>query len=259
MKKLHVEHANTPLKREQGLMGRKRMGKNNGMLFSFPHSKRLSFWMQNTYLPLEIAFINDNGVITEIKEMVPLSTSAIVSKDNCRYALEVNRGWFDNNNITEGCSVSGIGVGSNSRTNKTAQMTPPATQDQFPVEPGLDVQNPPYPQGVPQQEPSNPDVLLDKTHKEMLEEAHVNGHDLIILYEKSDGYALPPKSISPPFLFVPNAEGQADAVVKAWDNQDASWKSFLVDNIIDLQPQYPIEKNQENIIPEQENQTQVLN
>ena len=48
MKNLYIEVADSPEKREKGLMNRKRLAKNNGMIFSFPHAQRLSFWMKNT-------------------------------------------------------------------------------------------------------------------------------------------------------------------------------------------------------------------
>ena len=100
MKRLFVELANTHLSREQGLMGRKKLANNHGMLFDFPHQTRLSFYMRNTYIPLDIAFINEDGVVTEIRSMIPLNTNPIVSKEKCKYALEVNKGWFVKNNVT---------------------------------------------------------------------------------------------------------------------------------------------------------------
>lgn len=250
MKKLYIELANTPIKREMGLMGRKKMGKNQGMLFDFPSSRRLSFWMHNTYLPLEIAFINEDGIITEIKEMIPMSTRPVTSSNNCKYALEVNKGWFDNNNISVGASVAGIAINPNQDNRRLAQMTPQIPEEAFPVEPGAEM--PMDPSGAPQQEPLSPDVMLEKSHKEILEDAELKGKDLIIIYVTKEGYALPPKSISPPFVFESNAEGESEAIVKAWDNQDASWKSFLIDNIIDLEEKEPAEEIEENMIQEQE-------
>lgn len=251
MKKLYVEVAKTPIQRERGLMGRKRLGKNQGMLFDFSSSQKLSFWMRNTYVPLDIAFIDNEGVIQEIKEMIPLSTRPVTSNNQCRYALEVNRGWFDNNNIRAGASVAGVGIQLNQDNCRTAQMTPQVPEEEFPVEPGLD-ESEALPQEAPQQDPISPDVVLDKTRKEILEEADAQGKDLIIMYVTKEGFSLPPKIISPPFTFEESAEGESSAVVKGWDNQDASWKSFLIDNIIDLQEKEPPEENQENVIREQD-------
>ena len=80
------------------------------------------------------------------------------------------------------------------------------------------------------------------------------------MYIKEDGHANGPVSISPPFTYEENAEGQSEAIVKAWDNQDASWKSYLIDNIISLDeenppenpPPEPPQESEENIIPEQD-------
>jgi uncharacterized membrane protein (UPF0127 family) len=94
MKKLKIELADTPSKRELGLMGRKKLAQNNGMLFKFPESNVLSFWMKNTYIPLDIAFLDDNGRIVQIESMNPLSTRTTSAKQPCRYALEVNKDWF---------------------------------------------------------------------------------------------------------------------------------------------------------------------
>ena len=247
MKKLYVELANTPLKRERGLMGRKKMGKNQGMLFDFPYTRRLSFWMSNTYLPLDIAFISEDGFVTEIQELIPMSTRGVTSNLDCKYALEVNRGWFKDNNISEGSLISGVGIKDKLNHCKIAQMTPQPQEEVLPADPGLV----PMQEAI-QQEPFSPDVILDKTHKEVLEEAELKGKDLIIMYMTKGGVTLPPKVISPPFDFEEDEDGRSDAIVKAWDNQDASWKSFLIDNIIDLNEKEPPEQKNENLIQEKD-------
>jgi len=249
MKRLYVEQANTPLKREQGLMGRKKMGQNHGMLFDFHSPRRLSFWMRNTYIPLDIAFLDNEGVIEEIKEMTPMSTRPVTSHNRCRYALEVNRGWFRDNNITEGSSISGVGIQFKNNTHKVAQMTP-MPMDSPPVEPGL--QPPLDTQMAPQQESFNPTVVLDRTYREMLEDANAKGKDLIMMYRIKERLGKPPltigpKVISPPFIFGPNAEGESNAIVKAWDSQDAGWKDFLIDNILDLEEKEPPQESEEKV------------
>jgi uncharacterized membrane protein (UPF0127 family) len=89
-----TEVARTPLEKEKGLMFRKILGENEGMLFFYEADQRLSFWMRNTYLPLSIAFISADGVITQIEDMRPLDETTIVSIRSVRYALEANRGAF---------------------------------------------------------------------------------------------------------------------------------------------------------------------
>jgi uncharacterized membrane protein (UPF0127 family) len=103
---LQVEIADTEALRMKGLMDRKKLPWNRGMLFVFDKPARQNFWMKNTFIPLSIAYIGTNGVINEIYDMKPLDTSVIYpSTLPAHYALEVNRGWFEKNNITRGCSV----------------------------------------------------------------------------------------------------------------------------------------------------------
>lgn len=110
MNRLKVEIADTNLKREYGLMDRKSLIANGGMLFKFPYVHYPSFWMKSTYIPLDIAFIDDNGKVLQIEEMYPLSTRAIRSEYMCKTALEVNHGYFKKNNITVGSYIIGEGL-----------------------------------------------------------------------------------------------------------------------------------------------------
>lgn len=110
-KKLLVEVADNSEKREQGLMERTHLDKDGGMLFSFRSSRRLSFWMKNTYIPLSIAYFDKDRVLKEIYDMKPQNmmekaqnTTSYPSQCFCQYALEVNQGWFKKNNIKKGSS-----------------------------------------------------------------------------------------------------------------------------------------------------------
>lgn len=236
MKRLFIELADSPQKRSYGLMGRKYLAPNSGMLFKFPYQDNLNFWMANTYIPLDIAFFNDDGKVLQIESMVPLSTRAIVSHKPCRYALEVNGGWFKDNGIKVGSHIGGVGI---SDLSKMAQMIPSMTDaTMIPPDPAL----------APEQRPSmpNPDVKLDLSFKEMMERAHLQGKDLIAIYQTKGGIVLPPKVISPPFTFEEDADGRHDAIVKVWDNQTAGWKSFIIDNIISLEEKDKSEKDLQN-------------
>ncbi len=103
---LIVEIAVTPDKRRTGLMYRKKMPRDHGMLFVFTEDTPLVFWMKNTYIPLSIAYIDKNGYINDIHHMEPLNaTKTYPSKKPSRYALEVNMGWFHENNIKPGCRI----------------------------------------------------------------------------------------------------------------------------------------------------------
>lgn len=215
-------------------MGRKYLGKNEGMLFKFPNAYQLSFWMRNTYIPLSIAFIDDNGKIFQIEEMIPLNTNRIQSNKDCCYALEVNKDWFKQNNVGIGSKIKGL-----NKILKIAQQIPyPGLVEEKPVDTPALTELPEDMTSPDQQLPVNPeleDVQVNKTYKEMIEDANIRGKSLIIVYKKKDGFTLPPKIISPPFLFGPNAEGKSNSLVTCWDTQDANWKSFLIDNIIDLE------------------------
>lgn len=103
---LIVELANNRKTRTYGLMNRKKLGKNSGMYFAFKSERYLNFWMKNVTIPLSIAYINKNGVITQILKMKPLDTTILYpSKYPVKYALEVNQGWFKKNNIKTGSKV----------------------------------------------------------------------------------------------------------------------------------------------------------
>ncbi|AHH10856.1 DUF192 domain-containing protein [Borrelia coriaceae] len=80
--------------RAKGYMGTKRINENNGMLFVFRSEKNLSFWMKDTPVPLEIAYINSVGIIKEIYSLVPFSEKVVNSRYKVKYALEVLKGSF---------------------------------------------------------------------------------------------------------------------------------------------------------------------
>lgn len=107
---LYVEIASTPEKRQNGLMFRKHLGENEGMLFVFEKEKILSFWMKDTYIPLSIAFIDKNGVIVNIFDMKPFSLKPVVSTLKCKYALEVNRGFFRRCGVEVGDKIDLNGI-----------------------------------------------------------------------------------------------------------------------------------------------------
>ncbi len=97
-----LEIADSPEERQRGLMNRKSLGENRGMLFVFPRDEKLSFWMKNTPIPLSIAYIAKDGIIKEIKEMEPHSLRPVESTYSVRFALEVNRGTFERLGIEPG-------------------------------------------------------------------------------------------------------------------------------------------------------------
>jgi hypothetical protein len=88
-----IEIADTPEKLKTGLMYRDKLQPNQGMLFIFPEQEIRSFWMKNTYLPLDILFINSDSVIVSISQnTTPFSENSINSKAPSQYVLELNAG-----------------------------------------------------------------------------------------------------------------------------------------------------------------------
>ncbi|HEY1406377.1 MAG TPA: DUF192 domain-containing protein [Spirochaetota bacterium] len=100
---VNLELACSESEHTYGLMYRDKLDENSGMLFVFPDDGYRNFWMKNTRIPLSIAYIDAKGKILEIYDMKPLDTSITYpSKFACRYALEVNKGWFKKHNIRTG-------------------------------------------------------------------------------------------------------------------------------------------------------------
>lgn len=103
-----AELAVTEAQREKGLMFRKRLGKNSGMLFDFGAPARVCMWMKNTLVPLSVAFIDQDGLIVNIADMTPMTTDSHCSAGWVVYALEMNRGWFAAKKVGPGSKVEGI-------------------------------------------------------------------------------------------------------------------------------------------------------
>lgn len=106
--KLTAEVAHTDADRALGLMHRRMLPENRGMLFVFPQAAPLGFWMMNTHIPLSIAFIDDAGTIINIADMKPLTTDTHNSARPARYALEMNQGWFRKRGIRSGVKIEGL-------------------------------------------------------------------------------------------------------------------------------------------------------
>lgn len=108
---LEVEIADTPRLREHGLMFRKSLEPNSGMLFVFDQEQPMAFWMKNTLIPLSIAYLDKNKRIVDIKEMEPAVMGeayprSYPSRLPAMYALEMPKGWFTKNAIKIGQSFS---------------------------------------------------------------------------------------------------------------------------------------------------------
>jgi len=91
---------------QTGMMFRKTMGTNDGMLFDLRVPQQAAFWMKNCFVPLSVAYINSEGVIEEIHPLQVQDTNNVVSTaTDIRFALETPQGWFDQHHITPGMAI----------------------------------------------------------------------------------------------------------------------------------------------------------
>ena len=106
-----AEIARTEQELSSGMMFRTRLGDNEGMLFCLTKEGQANFWMENTLIPLSVAYIDRTGKILEIHDMKPLDETNIPStSDKIYYALETNQGWFPLNKIEPGEIIKPIGT-----------------------------------------------------------------------------------------------------------------------------------------------------
>ena len=103
---LRVEIANSLHDVQRGLMFRKHLAEDSGMLFDFNNPQKLNFWGLNTYIPLDIAFVDKTGRIKKISTISPLSSKTVSSDYECVIAIEANLGFFDQNRIRPGDQIN---------------------------------------------------------------------------------------------------------------------------------------------------------
>ena len=108
---IQAELAQTPAQQMIGMMNRREMGANEGMLFVNSDVAQRCFWMRNTLIPLSIAFIADDGTIVNIADMQPRSDDSHCSARPVRYALEMRQGWFAKRGLKAGFKLRGAPFG----------------------------------------------------------------------------------------------------------------------------------------------------
>ncbi|HXE39725.1 MAG TPA: DUF192 domain-containing protein [Azonexus sp.] len=108
MHRIEAEVAANQQNRMLGLMNRKVMAPQRGMLFVFPQQNTHCMWMRNTLIPLSVAFLDEEGAIINIENMQPQTEDNHCAKVPARYALEMNLGWFDQRGIKPGAKLKGI-------------------------------------------------------------------------------------------------------------------------------------------------------
>lgn len=106
--KLTAEVASDDAQRSTGLMHRRMLPENRGMLFVFREIALHAMWMKNTYVPLSVAFLDPDGVIINIADMEPHAETPHGATRPAKYALEMNQGWFKKRGIKPGAKVEGL-------------------------------------------------------------------------------------------------------------------------------------------------------
>ncbi|MFT6085246.1 MAG: uncharacterized membrane protein (UPF0127 family) [Glaciecola sp.] len=103
---LQVEFADSFEERALGLMYRKSLCEDCGMLFQFDDERIASIWMKNTFVALDLAYITVDGRIVDIKQLKPHDLTSVKSSKQVLYALEMNQGWFAKNGVKVGDKIS---------------------------------------------------------------------------------------------------------------------------------------------------------
>ena len=105
---VQAEVADDQTKRMQGLMYRKQIVDNDGMVFVFDQPNHHCMWMKNTLVPLSVAFVDEQGNILNVANMEPLSEVSHCAKGPAKYALEMRQNWFKQKGVGEGSNIKGI-------------------------------------------------------------------------------------------------------------------------------------------------------
>ena len=106
--RIETEIANTDESRQMGLMHRKKMAPNHGMLFVFNQPEQYCMWMKNTLIPLAVAFLDEDGQIINVEEMQPQTEDVHCASGPAKFALEMNSGWFKSRGVGSGSRLGGI-------------------------------------------------------------------------------------------------------------------------------------------------------
>lgn len=105
-KTVRMQLAVTSPEMQHGLMGRRDLGKEDGMIFVYEKPIQMSFWMRNTPTPLDIGFFNAAGVLEEVYPMYPFDETSVQSRsDRLQLALEMNQGWYQASGVKPGAKI----------------------------------------------------------------------------------------------------------------------------------------------------------
>ncbi len=106
----NIEIVSTFEDRKKGLMFRQSISNDFGMFFIWEYKKEQCMWMKDTFIPLSLAYISNDGEIIDIYDMVPFSRKSVCSSKPVKHALEVNKNWFKENNISIGDTLEIKGI-----------------------------------------------------------------------------------------------------------------------------------------------------
>jgi uncharacterized membrane protein (UPF0127 family) len=103
---VRMQLAIQPVEQQRGLMFRKDLGRDDGMLFIYERPQQMGFWMRNTPTPLDIGFFDPEGRLQEVYPMYPFDERTVSSRgSNLLYALEMNQNWFRENGVKPGAQL----------------------------------------------------------------------------------------------------------------------------------------------------------
>lgn len=100
---IEVQYAKTDKQQHQGLMYRKKLGDNQGMIFEYDQPGKRVLYMRNTYVPLDAGWFQDDGTLAEVDKLQPLDETWVwTDSTKVKTGLEMNQGWFEKNGVKPG-------------------------------------------------------------------------------------------------------------------------------------------------------------
>ncbi len=106
-KTVQLQFAVTGAEMQRGLMGRRDLKPDQGMIFVYNRPQGMSFWMRNTPTPLDIGYFTADGVLREIYAMHPFDETSVPSvREDLQFAVEMNQGWYRANNVKPGAQLN---------------------------------------------------------------------------------------------------------------------------------------------------------